>query len=149
VFTVSVVDRPVVDRQRLAIELHPAAFGVVVSLIGELDLGTVSLFRQWTSELLARAGPLYVLLDMTGLALCDSSGLGALIGLWRHVTDGTGILALAGVHGRTARLLAVTAMGHTFSQYGSRDEAITALIAAQPLLPASPRAGEVTGEEAL
>ncbi|MBO3749680.1 STAS domain-containing protein [Streptosporangiaceae bacterium NEAU-GS5] len=125
-----------VNPERLSVEFHSAPYGLAMSVSGDLDAGTAGAFRRQADGLSMGDGPLYVLLDLTGLSFCDSSGLSALIGLWRRVMETSGLLALTGAHGVAARILHTTAMHQVFRLYPSQEEAIAALTSAQPPTPA-------------
>jgi len=121
-----------VNPERVSVELSPAPFGLIMSVSGDLDAGTVRSFLQQTADFLVRRGPVCVLVDLTDVSFCDSSGLSVLIRLWRHVIGDSGIFALTGAHGTTARILQTTAMHRVFPHYPSREKAIGALTRARP-----------------
>ncbi|GAA1545095.1 hypothetical protein GCM10009730_62710 [Streptomyces albidochromogenes] len=64
--------------------------------------------------------------DLTGVTFCDSSGLGALVGIWRCAKDASGSLALAAVPDRLGRLLSTTGMDTLLPAYPSADAALGA-----------------------
>lgn len=67
--------------------------GVIFRLTGYLDLSTVDLLRDTVGRACdGEAGD--VVLDLSGLAFCDSSGVGALVWLYRRVNTGSRRLVL-------------------------------------------------------
>jgi anti-sigma B factor antagonist len=82
----------------------------VVRAVGELDLSTAGRLCRAING--AAAGGSRVMIDLTGLEFCDSTGLRALIGAVREVEVGGGKAALAVTPGGVLdRLLALTGLG--------------------------------------
>jgi anti-sigma B factor antagonist len=76
----------------LSVEQIPSQDGPLFRLTGYLDLSTVDLLR-------ATVGPACgtgqeVRLDLSGLTFCDSTGVGALVWLYRRASVGTGRLVV-------------------------------------------------------
>ncbi|MFD0686242.1 STAS domain-containing protein [Actinomadura fibrosa] len=66
---------------------------VLVRVDGELDFLSAEAFREYV---LSVAEPTRrVVLDLEGMSFCDSSGLGALVGVWKFVHARGGRLVLA------------------------------------------------------
>ncbi|MEW2545999.1 STAS domain-containing protein [Streptomyces sp. NPDC047002] len=96
----------------------------VVSVEGDLDLNTAG-------ELYARAGALLaaqplMVMDLSGVAFCDSSGFNSLLRLRRRADEAGGQLVLAAPPPNVARLLALTGAEGVFAVYGTRSEALAA-----------------------
>lgn len=87
---------------------HTAAGHAVIAVVGELDAATAPRLHDQGLSLLA-AGAVHLLLDMAGVDFCDSSGLTAVIGLWKDAEARGGSLALAAVPDRLSRLMRMTA----------------------------------------
>lgn len=83
-------------------------------LIGEMDAGTVDVFRAAIVDLRA-AGDEQVILDLGELDFIDSTGLGALVAALRRFRDADGDVALTGVRPRVAKLLALTGLDKAFT----------------------------------
>lgn len=60
-------------------EYHPGNVHVL-SVHGELDLGTVPTLTQRMARLRERGAKPFAVIDLSGLAFCDSTGLRALLG---------------------------------------------------------------------
>lgn len=88
---------------------HTGAGHALIAISGELDPVTAPLLRERGMSLLAEDFP-HLLLDMSEVDFCDSSGLSVVIALWNQAQAGGGSLALAAVPDRLSRLLRMTAM---------------------------------------
>ncbi|MDO3686289.1 STAS domain-containing protein [Micromonospora sp. C28ISP2-4] len=83
--------------------------GVRLRLAGELDLGTAGELNSTIDRLVAD-GHRQLLLDLTELTFCDSSGIGAFVRGDNLVAPDGGWLRLTGATGRVARVLQVTGL---------------------------------------
>ncbi|WP_410809481.1 STAS domain-containing protein [Micromonospora sp. 067-2] len=92
-------------------------------LAGELDLGTAPELAA-AIDRLAEAGERHVLLDLTDLTFCDSTGMSVFVrGDNRASADG-GWLRLTGAVGRVERVLRVTGLADVLRyQPGTADPA--------------------------
>ena len=84
----------------------------LVVLGGELDIYTVSGFRQDLEELDPATTPLVI--DLTDVTLLDSSGLGALVSLLNRARAGDGRLGLICPHRRLRRVFEITGLRRAF-----------------------------------
>lgn len=87
---------------------------IVMEVRGELDYGTAPTFGGWAAGLLERMGR-YLVLDLSGLGFMDSSGLGALVTLWRRAEAEGGVLRLAGLSSPIARMFEWTGLERRLS----------------------------------
>ncbi|WP_068927910.1 STAS domain-containing protein [Planobispora rosea] len=71
-----------------------------------------------------------VVLDAAGVPFCDSVGLSALIGVLKQSQAAHKRLALSGMHGTLARLLALTGLAQAFEIHDDVQQAIQAIQAA-------------------
>lgn len=81
----------------------------LLALAGELDLGGVVHVDAAVDELLDDGFALLVV-DLSALEFCDSSGLGALLRTTRRLQECGGTCLVAGARGAVARLMALTSM---------------------------------------
>lgn len=96
----------------------------VVALVGDLEMTTAAdMYVQATGAL---AGHPDLIVDLSGVEFCDSSGFNALLRLRRRVEEDRGWLALAAVPAQIARLLALTGVDGVFAVYDSRADALAA-----------------------
>ncbi len=104
---------------------HTHGTRAVIALTGEFDIATAPLVRARALELIAGGHP-DLITDLTCVTFCDSSGLGALVGIWRCAKDAGGSLALAAVPDRLGRLLSTTGMDSLLPAHPSADAALSA-----------------------
>lgn len=115
----------------VAIQAHEDV--VLVSLAGHLDIYSVAGFRQ-DVEVHARAGE-QIVIDLAGVTLIDSSGLGALVSLRNRARhDGPGRLGLVCPHAHQLRVLEITGLSRAFS-LGPDLAAVRAVLATGEGLP--------------
>jgi anti-sigma B factor antagonist len=72
---------------------------VVLTLHGTLDALTAAALKAEVVAI-AEAGALRVVVDLAGLTLIDSTGVGVLISLFKRARTHKGQVAYAGVHGQ-------------------------------------------------
>lgn len=97
----------------------------VLAVAGELDLATVKTFREVVTGRLD--GSADVVLDVAGLAFCDSTGLGAIVGLHRAAKEAGVRLVLAAPRQRLASLLQISGVDRVVGVYRSVDAAARGL----------------------
>ncbi len=81
----------------------------VVHLDGTCDLATVPQLRQALMPL----GPpevMVLVIDVSLLEFCDSTGLGTMLGALRRMREGGGEFGISGAHGTVLRLLEITGL---------------------------------------
>jgi anti-anti-sigma factor len=102
---------------------------VIVTVAGELDLGSAGQFAAAVSELIGEPPGLRLVLDLAGLTGWDSSGLAALITAQRQVrADPAAQMVLAGLPGHLSGRLRDSGMADRFTLAGTRAEAVRMLI---------------------
>ncbi len=77
---------------------------------GELDMATAARLRHALTD---RAPDCRVLLDLSGLSFCDSSGLSAMVAGHRHLARGE--LVLTGIPRHLQKILDVTGLSQVFT----------------------------------
>ncbi|OQD56776.1 anti-anti-sigma factor [Streptomyces phaeoluteigriseus] len=97
----------------------------VIALSGDFDIAAAPAVRGRALELISGGHPDLVA-DLAGVTFCDSSGLGALVGIWRCAKDADGSLTLAAIPDRLGRLLSVTGMDTLLPAYPSAQAALAA-----------------------
>lgn len=83
---------------------------MIVALTGELDLGTVPVLHDALAKALPH-GTARVVLDLTGLTFCDSTGIGAFVAAHKYLHSSGVHLALANPSELLARQLEVMGIG--------------------------------------
>lgn len=81
----------------------------VVRAYGEIDLATAPRLRDRLTEILHRHGP-HVILDLSGITFCDSSGLAAMLGTARRAELLGGELVLASPSPHLRKILELTGL---------------------------------------
>jgi anti-sigma B factor antagonist len=110
----------------MQVEEHEEAGVHVVDVHGELDLATAPRLAARLDRL-RRPGPLRVLVDLTGLEFCDSTGLRALLGAAAEVRAAGGRLAISVADGPVLRLLELTGADEWLEIHPSTAAALAAL----------------------
>ncbi|WP_327286833.1 STAS domain-containing protein [Streptomyces sp. NBC_01198] len=95
----------------------------VVAMTGELDITTAAEAYVSTTALLVGRPDLIV--DLSGVTFCDSSGFNALLRLRRRVVEAGGWLALAASPKPIGSLLTLTGTDTVFAVYRNVAEAVT------------------------
>ncbi|MFD5814069.1 STAS domain-containing protein [Streptomyces sp. f51] len=98
---------------------HSQATALTVA--GPLDLNTASILEHTVDEALNHHPT--VILNLTGVTFCDSSGLNTLIRLRRRAQHSGGELILAAPTQQMMRLLTITGAHSVFPIHGSLTEA--------------------------
>ncbi|WP_344943144.1 STAS domain-containing protein [Sphaerisporangium flaviroseum] len=126
------VSSPEPDRRQLEITVRSSPSGVVLGLRGQLAMGTAARLSEELRPVFAEPYRPRVILDLTELSFCDSSGLGALVGVYKHAHEAGGWLALTGVHGMPQRMLHRTGLHQIIPSYPTMAEAEAAMAAQAP-----------------
>lgn len=95
----------------------------VLAVTGELNLYTSGGFGAAARSAAGEGHP-HLILDLRAVSFCDSSGLSALITLYRWVQDAEGSLTLAAVPERMNRLREMSGVARLISISPSPDEAL-------------------------
>ncbi|MCW2613921.1 MAG: rsbV1 [Frankiales bacterium] len=82
---------------------------VLLALAGELDAAVTDRVQETVDGVLAD-GLVQVVVDLTGLEFCDSTGLGSLMRTHRLLTEAGGRCVVAGARGPVLRLLRLMSM---------------------------------------
>lgn len=111
----------------LEMRRHRHGTQVIVSLSGEVDADNVTRMRRGLDEAVAARSPECprLVVDLSDLTFIDTTGLGALVRLRAHVTDGDNALALVAPDGQVLRRLRRTNLAPLFSIYETLSQALT------------------------
>ncbi|MFD8560753.1 anti-sigma factor antagonist [Streptosporangium canum] len=96
----------------------------VVQASGELDYGNAPVFRDETTKVWEAEAPPTVVIDVTALTFCDSTGVAELIVSLRQSRALGTRLVLVGVHGTLERILTITGLRSAFELSPSVEEAL-------------------------
>ena len=95
-----------------------------LTLIGEVDLGTVEPLRAATQTAAGSGDYNCLIFDLTRLGFIDSSGLHALTDAHKAMARIGGTTKIICGHGNLLKLFEITGIDQIVSIVGSRDEAI-------------------------
>ncbi|MGW9369582.1 STAS domain-containing protein [Streptomyces xanthophaeus] len=107
----------------LNIEVRDTPTGPVIEVIGELDYDTSAKLRDLLATLPLKPGQRLVL-DLARMALCDSSGISALIAARNHAHLAGADIALAAIPANTLRVLRVVGLDQLFPLHADAESAI-------------------------
>ncbi|MFD3546093.1 STAS domain-containing protein [Streptomyces sp. NPDC058655] len=97
----------------------------VAHVSGDLDFDTAPHVRSQSLALIEQ-GHRHLLLDLEAVTFCDSSGLNALIGIYRCAKEAGGSVTLAAVPDRLERLLNLTGLTTQLPAYPTTAHALNA-----------------------
>lgn len=108
----------------MEISVHtPDAGRTLVALTGRLDLTSVATFRSAIAHAIQGGDPT-VIVDLQHVDFIDSSGLGALVGAFRHTRDAGGDLRIVAPHAEVLELLALMRLDRVLPPYPSIEAAL-------------------------
>jgi anti-sigma B factor antagonist len=96
---------------------------IVLTLRGSLDIGTVSAMRADLDSFLS-TGQHKVLFDLYDLEQIDSSGIGAIIALFKRVCSNKGDMKISRLIGQPKEIFSLLRLDRVFEIYNDFDEAI-------------------------
>lgn len=104
------------EPQPLSIEpvTHPG--GPLFRLVGYLDLSTVDQLRSIVGPACGTGAD--VRLDLTGLTFCDSTGVGALVWLYRRASGSAGRLLVYGPRKPVREVLRISGVDRVIPVHG-------------------------------
>jgi len=106
----------------LAIATREDGEAAIVALSGELDIGSSDLLRDHLAKLLA-GGRCRIVMDLTQLAFCDSTGLSTFVKASHGCVEQGGYLRLAAPNTHLARVLSIVGLLDLFPTYSTVDGA--------------------------
>ncbi|MFJ5986238.1 STAS domain-containing protein [Lentzea sp. NPDC092896] len=104
---------------------HDTPAGPVLELAGDLDVATAPLALRAVEAMAPRAGQ-QVVVDLTGLRFCDSTGISTLIAVHNLAHAADAGVALAGVPRHLARTLALVGLDGFFVTHPTAEHALAA-----------------------
>jgi len=96
-------------RQNLTLVPRISGATTVVEADGSIDMSTSPLLEAEVTDL-TTAGRI-VIIDMTAVSVCDSTGLGTLVRLHRHATKVGARFAIRGPRAHVADMIMMTGIG--------------------------------------
>jgi len=96
---------------------------VVVTVEGDLDSSSAPDLRARFEELIEQRENQYVI-DLTGVPFMDSSGIAALVNLFKRVRIGAGDVKLCGFQEEIEKVFKLTRLDRVFDIFDTRAEAV-------------------------
>jgi len=96
----------------LRIDSSPCDTGCLLTVTGEIDLGTVDMLRNAVTDALQEPGDLVI--DLDQVSYIDSAGLGVLVGTYNRLADRRRSLTLRCSNPQVLRLFAITGLTDLF-----------------------------------
>ncbi|GAB3085295.1 STAS domain-containing protein [Micromonospora schwarzwaldensis] len=106
----------------LLLSVRPGRGCTVLEVRGELDMATSPQLHE-ALQRLVDAGTRQVVVDLAGVGFMDSSGLGALVVMFKALREAGGRLVLAAVRPPVRSVLAVTSVDRAIRVYDDVAEA--------------------------
>jgi len=110
----------------VAIEQHLTGRTLVVRLQGELDLVAAEEFRREVEKALDQSGARTLLLNLSQVSFIDSSGLGAILGRYRRMSQQQGRVILVGAGAAVLPILELSGLLRIIAHYETEHQALAA-----------------------
>ncbi|RKN08714.1 STAS domain-containing protein [Streptomyces radicis] len=114
------------NRRSLTVEVRRVGSGAVVAPVGELDHHSADALREVLGQCVAEGCP-RILIDCSGLAFCDSTGLNVLLATRLDAEAAGGQVHLAAMSPIVARIFEITGATAVFTVHRSVEEALAAM----------------------
>ncbi len=105
---------------------------LVVQLAGEVDFSSAWLLRQQVTSAMDSAQLWHVVLDICNVTFCDSTGLRALVAIWKAAESHGGNMTLARVPPACQLPLALTGLQRAFGAWPTIAKAVAGISPHQP-----------------
>jgi anti-sigma B factor antagonist len=109
----------------LKVSSQPAGNHTVVSVVGEIDLYTAPRLHSELAAALGGDGPVRLVVDMSGVEFCDSTGMNVLLAAHRRAREAGGDLELAGPRATVRKVLQVTGLETIFTVRDGADGTVS------------------------
>jgi anti-sigma B factor antagonist len=86
-----------------------------VAASGEIDLYTAPRLASELNSVLAKDNQVRIVVDMSGVEFCDSTGMNVLLSAMKRATEAGGGLELAGPRPAVRKILQVTGLDTVFT----------------------------------
>ncbi len=96
----------------------------IVRIVGELDLSSVSEFRETVDRVLNNQRSKYLLMNLEQLTFIDSSGLGAILGRYKKVNLLGGRILVTNVQPQITRIFELSGLLKILAVYPTEAEAL-------------------------
>lgn len=105
-------------------EIHTGGQDMAVLAVrGELDLASIEVLRSTVGGYIGRSS--HIVLDLSDMTFCDSTGLGTFVGLHRQSAAAGGRLSLAAPRRRVDDLLKLSGIDRVIPVYATAHQALS------------------------
>ena len=104
----------------VSLETRTEGAWTVIAVSGELDLYTVTPLQEALAASVAE-GSVRIAIDLSDVGFMDSSSLGVLVAALKRTRERDGTIALVGVQGSPAKVLALTGLDAVFAMAPTLD----------------------------
>ncbi|WP_242882114.1 STAS domain-containing protein [Actinomadura litoris] len=111
-------------EERLLVTSERRGEYVVVEIEGEIDNTTADLLREHAISVALSVASPQIVLDMDQVSFCDSSGLGAMVAIWKAVRVRCGVLMVARPPAICRRILERTGLDKRIPAFATLDRAL-------------------------
>lgn len=108
----------------MRIEQEVCDGGLIVKLNGELDVASADAFRNAADRALAASGSRRLFLNLEGVTFIDSSGLGAILGRYRRISQLDGRMGIIGAAPQVRTILELSGILKIIPLYDSEGQAL-------------------------
>ena len=99
---------------------------LIVDVKGELDLKTADKFEEKIKEIISK-GFRKVIFNFNEVEFIDSSGIGALLSIYKFLVKNDGVMVITNISPRIRRVLEVAGVLRIIDVYASQKEAVEKL----------------------
>ncbi len=104
-----------VPHVELKVSIRSQGGRTVVAVVGEIDLYTAPRLHGELVTALSGGGPVQIVVDMSGVEFCDSTGMNVLLAAHRRAREQGGDLELASPRPAIKKILHVTGLESVFT----------------------------------
>lgn len=97
---------------------------LIVRLDGELDMHSAGEFRKTVDDALEKSGAKHILLNLNNVSFVDSSGLGVILGRYKHVSQLGGQMLATKIQPQVAKIFEFSGLFRIIKTYNSETEAL-------------------------
>lgn len=112
---------------QMMIQVEDKGCSLVARLAGEVDLAVADRLRSALDQAMGEKGTRHLVLDLSGVSLIDSSGLGVILGRYRRLAQSGGRVGLVGLKPTVKRVLELSGLLGIMREYASEGEALAGL----------------------
>ncbi|WP_344865402.1 STAS domain-containing protein [Planomonospora alba] len=98
----------------------------IVTIVGEIDLYTAPRLQSELTRILDESAPAFMVIDMSGVEFCDSTGMNVLLSAHKRLRERDGVLEMAAPRPAVRKILQVTGLDSVFTIHEAVPEGLPA-----------------------